>query len=204
MTRAPGGRARIRGAGTVVALALLAPALASAAPANSAAAETRPGVAVFGFAPKLTAPADLRSWDRANVVTMQDVFVTEIVARGAFRLIPPAKVKALGVSVGGYGGGVEDDRRLAAATRKLGADYGFAGTVTRFRIAGSGARRTVTASVTGHVISASAGKRVWARRVSRRESLAAKPAATLRTRAARAVIPDLMTSLALRVEDARR
>lgn len=186
--------------GVRVALALIALALAPAA----AGAATAPSVAVFGFAPKLTAPADLRSWDRANVVTMQDVFVTEIVARGAFRLIPPAKVKALGVSVGGYGGGVDDERRLAAATRRLGADYGFAGTVTRFRITGAGATRTVTATVVGRVISASTGDRVWAKRVSRRASLAAKPAATLRKRAARAVIPGLMTSLALRVESARR
>jgi TolB-like protein len=127
--------------------------------------------------------------------------VTELVATREFTVIPEARVDALGVSVGGFGGGVDD--RVASGSRRLGGDYGFAGRFTKFRVSGAGPRRVVTVTVTGRLIDAETGRRVWAGRVSRREPVAAKPPTTLRARAVRAVLPEAMETLATRLAASR-
>src|SRR4051812_49095270 len=83
------------------------------APPGSGAAQ-KPTLAVFEFALS-PSTAGGQAWAKNAADRMQDVFVTEFRSSTAVRVVSESKTDAAMVSVGGFGGGVDDDRFLKAA-----------------------------------------------------------------------------------------
>ena len=107
-------------AGTMLALAFaLAPALASAA-------DAKPRIAVLEFKNK----ADGQWWYHGGAAAMQDVFVTELVKSGKFRVIDREQLAALMQEKNMSVAGDIDPKTAVKAGKLLGVQYFLTGAVT--------------------------------------------------------------------------
>ena len=154
-------------AGTVLALAfVLAPAM------STAADSTKPRIAVLEFKNK----ADGQWWYHGGAAAMQDVFVTELVKSGKFRVIDREQLAALLAEKDMSLAGDIDPKTAIKAGKLLGVQYFLAGAVTEYGAQGtsasapsvgglpgfSGGKKTFVAAANARIIDTTTGEILWA------------------------------------------
>ena len=151
-----------------LAAALFAVALA---PALSAASD-KPRVAVLEFKNK----ADNQWWYHGGAAAAQDVFVTELVKSGKFRVIEREALDALMQEKGLTLSGDIDAKTAQKIGKLLGLNYMLAGAVTEYGVTGSNVntpwvgnlpsvsvgKKTFVAAMNARLIDTSTGEIVWA------------------------------------------
>ena len=151
-----------------LAAALFAAALA---PALSAASD-KPRVAVLEFKNK----ADNQWWYHGGAAAAQDVFVTELVKSGKFRVIEREALDALMQEKGLTLSGDIDAKTAQKIGKLLGLNYMLAGAVTEYGVTGSNVntpwvgnlpsvsvgKKTFVAAMNARLIDTSTGEIVWA------------------------------------------
>jgi len=151
-----------------LAAALFAVALA---PALSAASD-KPRVAVLEFKNK----ADNQWWYHGGAAAAQDVFVTELVKSGKFRVIEREALDALMQEKGLTLSGDIDAKTAQKIGKLLGLNYMLAGAVTEYGVSGSNVntpwvgnlpsvsvgKKTFVAAMNARLIDTSTGEIVWA------------------------------------------
>jgi len=159
-----------RGSATVVAAILLgAVALAGVAWAND-----KPRIAVLEFKNK----ADNQWWFHGGASAAQDVFVTELVKGGKFRVIDREQLAALMQEKNMSLAGDIDPASAIEAGKLLGCQYFLTGAVTEFGntdVGGHGfgvsaGKRKFVAAMNARIIDTTTGEIVWADEASAEES----------------------------------
>ncbi|HXO21024.1 MAG TPA: CsgG/HfaB family protein [Thermoanaerobaculia bacterium] len=154
--------------GLVLLAALLVPALASA----KAGASNKPRVAVLEFKNK----ADNQWWWHGGAAAAQDVFVTELVKSGKFRVVEREQLEALMKEKGLTLSGDVDPRTAIKVGKLLGVNYLLTGAVTEYGSSDAGAhggsfrglpsfgvhKKTFVAALNARLIDTSTGEVVWA------------------------------------------
>jgi curli biogenesis system outer membrane secretion channel CsgG len=154
---------RITTLGVCVALLLAAVAIPQLA---GAAGGDKPRIAVLEFKNK----ADNQWWYHGGAEAAQDVFVTELVKSGKFRVIDREQLAALMREKNLALSGDIDPATATKAGKLLGLNYLLAGAVTEYgnTDAGGGARgvyagkRTFVAAINARLIDTTTGEIVWA------------------------------------------
>ncbi|MFN7941898.1 MAG: CsgG/HfaB family protein [Thermoanaerobaculia bacterium] len=148
---------------TVMAVAL------AAGVAVAAAADSKPRIAVLAFQNK----ADNQWWYHGGAEAAQDVFVTELVKSGKFRVIDREQLsqlmqeKALSIN------GDVDPKTAIKAGKLLGCKYFLTGAVTEYGATETGAhggygvsfsagKKTFVAAMNARIIDTETGEIVWA------------------------------------------
>jgi len=153
--------------GVAALAAVLVPALASAKPAS-----TKPRVAVIEFKNK----ADNQWWWHGGAAAAQDVFVTELVKSGKFRVVEREQLEALMKEKGLTLSGDVDPSTAVRVGKLLGVNYLLTGAVTEYGAEDKGAhggsfrglpsfgvhKKTFTAALNARLIDTSTGEIVWA------------------------------------------
>jgi curli biogenesis system outer membrane secretion channel CsgG len=152
---------------TVLALALvLTPAVSTAADAS------KPRIAVLEFKNK----ADGQWWYHGGAAAMQDVFVTELVKSGKFRVIDREQLAALLDEKNLSLAGDIDPKTAIKAGKLLGVQYFLTGAVTEYGAQGtsasapsvgglpgfSGGKKTFVAAANARIIDTTTGEILWA------------------------------------------
>jgi len=152
---------------SIVALAaLFVPAIASAA-------SNKPRIAVLRFVNKSDAGG---WWGNGGAEAMQDVFVTELVKSGRFRVIDRERLDALMREKNLSLSGDVDPATAVKAGKLLGVNYFLTGAVTEYGAQGtsvggpgigrlpgfSAGKKTFVAAANARVINAETGEIVWA------------------------------------------
>jgi len=148
-------------------VAAVAVALASVAAVGHAA--DKPRIAVLEFKNK----ADNQWWYHGGAAAMQDVFVTELVKSGKFRVIDREQLAALMQEKNLSLSGDIDPSSAVKAGKLLGCQYFLTGAVTEYGaqetgahgaygIGFSGKKKTFTAAANARIIDTTTGEIVWA------------------------------------------
>ncbi len=153
--------------GAALLAALLVPALAVAKPQS-----TKPRVAVIEFKNK----ADNQWWWHGGAAAAQDVFVTQLVKSGKFRVVEREQLEALMKEKGLTLSGDVDPSTAVKVGKLLGVNYLLTGAVTEYGAEEHGAhgsgfrgipgfgvhKKTFTAAMNARLIDTSTGEVVWA------------------------------------------
>jgi curli biogenesis system outer membrane secretion channel CsgG len=153
--------------GAALLAALLVPALAVAKPQS-----TKPRVAVLEFKNK----ADNQWWWHGGAAAAQDVFVTQLVKSGKFRVVEREQLEALMKEKGLTLSGDVDPSTAVRIGKLLGVNYLLTGAVTEYGATDHGAhgsgfrglpgfgvhKKTFTAAMNARLIDTSTGEVVWA------------------------------------------
>jgi curli biogenesis system outer membrane secretion channel CsgG len=151
---------------TAVAMAVL---LAAGAASVRAADSTKPRIAVLEFKNK----ADNQWWYSGGAEAAQDVFVTELVKSGKFRVVEREQLAALMQEKNLALEGDVDAATAVQAGKLLGVKYFLTGAVTEYGAQETGAhgayhvgfsagKRTFTAAMNARIIDTESGEIVWA------------------------------------------
>lgn len=147
-------------------------ALLAIAAAPAFAASNKPRIAVLAFQNK----ADNQWWSSGGAEAAQDVFVTELVKSGKFRVIDREQLDALLREKNLSLSGDVDPSTAVRAGKLLGVEYFLTGAVTEYgatdtsahgrsigRLPGfSGGKRTFVAAMNARIIDTETGEIVWA------------------------------------------
>jgi curli biogenesis system outer membrane secretion channel CsgG len=147
---------------------VIAPNLVSAAADKS----TKPRIAVIEFKNK----ADNQWWYHGGAEAAQDVFVTELVKSGKFRVVEREQLEALMQEKGLTLSGDVDPKSAIKVGKLLGVNYLLTGSVTEYGAQKKGAhgsgfgglpgfnvgKTTFTAALNARLIDTSTGEIVWA------------------------------------------
>ncbi len=150
----------------------LALALAIAPAPMRAADNTKPRIAVLEFKNK----AEGQWWYHGGAEAMQDVFVTELVKSGKFRVIDREQLAALMQEKNLSLAGDIDPKTAIKAGKLLGCQYFLTGAVTEYGAQGtsasapgigglpgfSGGKKTFTAAANARIIDTTTGEILWA------------------------------------------
>jgi len=161
--------------GAALLAALLVPALAVAKPQS-----TKPRVAVLEFKNK----ADNQWWWHGGAAAAQDVFVTELVKSGKFRVVEREQLEALMKEKNLTLSGDVDPATAVRVGKLLGVNYLLTGAVTEYGAEDKGAhgsgfrglpgfgvhKKTFTAALNARLIDTSTGEIVWADEARSEES----------------------------------
>lgn len=153
---------------------LAAPSLTQAAPSD------KPRIAVLEFKNK----ADNQWWWHGGAEAAQDVFVTELVKSGKFRVVEREQLEALMREKGLTLSGDVDPSTAVKVGKLLGVNYLLTGAVTEYgvtdksahgrsvgRLPGfSAGKRSFVAALNARLIDTSTGEIVWADEASAEES----------------------------------
>ncbi len=160
--------------GALVAAAI-APNLVSAADKS-----TKPRIAVIEFKNK----ADNQWWYHGGAEAAQDVFVTELVKSGKFRVVEREQLEALMQEKGLTLSGDVDPKSAIKVGKLLGVNYLLTGSVTEYGITEKGAhgsgigglpgfsvgKKTFVAAMNARLIDTSTGEIMWADEARAEES----------------------------------
>ncbi len=150
-----------------ISLILFALLLASAwAPLAVAAGKDKPRIAVLKFENK----ADNQYWWHGGAEAMQDVFVTELVKSGKFRVIDRERLDALMAEKNLSVSGALDPSTAVRAGKLLGVEYFLTGAITEYgaeEAGGSGfgvsiKRKKFVAAANARIIDTETGEILWA------------------------------------------
>jgi curli biogenesis system outer membrane secretion channel CsgG len=147
-------------------------AIAGLAVAAAGAASDKPRIAVLEFKNK----ADNQWWWHGGAAAAQDVFVTELVKSGKFRVIDREQLAALMQEKNMSLEGDIDPATAVKAGKLLGCQYFLTGAVTEYGAGGteahgsgvrglpgfSGGKKTFTAAMNARIIDTTTGEIVWA------------------------------------------
>jgi curli biogenesis system outer membrane secretion channel CsgG len=154
-------------------LALCAALLIAALPAiTSAAASDKPRIAVIEFKNK----ADNQWWYSGGAEAAQDVFVTELVKSGKFRVVEREQLQALMQEKNLTLSGDVDPSSAVRIGKLLGVNYLLTGAVTEYGVTEKGGhapgirrlpgvsagKKTFVAAMNARLIDTSTGEIVWA------------------------------------------
>jgi curli biogenesis system outer membrane secretion channel CsgG len=158
----------------VTALACLAAlvGVATLAPSTEAQDKKKPRIAVLEFKNK----ADNQYWWHGGAAAMQDVFVTELVKSGKFRVIDREQLEALMQEKNLSLAGDIDPRTAIKAGKLLGVEYFLTGAITEYGQDTKGAhgpgigglpsfsvgKKTFTAAANARLIDTTTGEILWA------------------------------------------
>jgi curli biogenesis system outer membrane secretion channel CsgG len=148
--------------------------------ASAADKSTKPRLAVLEFKNK----ADNQYWWHGGAEAMQDVFVTELVKSGQFRVVEREQLAALMQEKGLALSGDVDPSTAVKMGKLLGVNYLLTGAVTEYGITDKGGhgsgigrlpgfsagKRSFVAAVNARLIDTSTGEIVWADEASAEES----------------------------------
>ncbi len=160
--------------GALVAAAI-APNLVSAADKS-----TKPKIAVLEFKNK----ADNQWWFRGGAEAAQDVFVTELVKSGKFRVVEREQLEALMAEKNLTLSGDVDPKQAIKVGKLLGVNYLLTGAVTEYGVTEKGAhgsgigglpgfsvgKKTFVAAMNARLIETSTGEILWADEARAEES----------------------------------
>jgi len=146
---------------SLIVLTLLTVAFAPAAFAND-----KPRIAVMEFENK----ADNQYWWRGGAAAIQDVFVTELVKSGKFRVIDRDQLNALLSEQNLSTSGRIDPSTAVRVGKLIGVDYFLVGAVTEYGEESSGGggfgisvrKKKFTGAANARLIDAETGEIVWA------------------------------------------
>jgi curli biogenesis system outer membrane secretion channel CsgG len=147
--------------------ALIVPALADAAGKSD-----KPRMAVL----ELKNKADNQWWWHGGAAATQDVFVTELVKSGKFRVVEREQLEALMQEKNLSLSGDVDPKTAVKIGKLLGVNYLLTGAVTEYGVTdkgahGSGAgKRSFVAALNARLIDTSTGEIVWADEARAEES----------------------------------
>lgn len=153
-------------------MVLVALAALLVSPLASAAAGDKPRIAVLEFANK----ADGQYWWHGGAAAMQDVFVTELVKSGKFRVMDREQLAALLQEKNLSLSGDVDPRTAIKAGKLIGVQYFLTGAVTEYGktdtsahgsgVRGlpgfSGGKSTFVAAANARIIDTQTGEILWA------------------------------------------
>jgi len=165
---------------TLVLCATLLLAVAAVPAITHAAASDKPRVAVLEFKNK----ADNQWWYHGGAEAMQDVFVTELVKSGKFRVVEREQLAALMEEKNLALSGDVDPSTAVKMGKILGVNYILTGAVTEYGVTDKGGhgsgigrlpgfsagKRNFVAAVNARMIDTSTGEIVWADEASAEES----------------------------------
>ncbi|HEY7214368.1 MAG TPA: CsgG/HfaB family protein [Thermoanaerobaculia bacterium] len=165
---------------TLVLCAALLLAIFAVPSLSRAASSDKPRIAVLEFKNK----ADNQWWWHGGAEAAQDVFVTELVKSGKFRVVEREQLEALMREKGLTLSGDVDPSTAVRVGKLLGVNYLLTGAVTEYgvtdksahgsgigRLPGFGAgKRTFVAALNARLIDTSSGEIVWADEASAEES----------------------------------
>ena len=165
---------------TLALCAALLLAIFAAPGLTRAASSDKPRVAVLEFKNK----ADNQWWYRGGAEAAQDVFVTELVKSGKFRVVEREQLAALMQEKNLTLSGDVDPKTAVKIGKLLGVNYLLTGAVTEYGVTdksahGSGVRRlpgfsagkrSFTAAMNARLIDTNTGEIVWADEASAEES----------------------------------
>jgi len=157
---------------SVLTAGLAAVAIAVMAIAAAGAASDKPRIAVLEFKNK----AESQWWYNSGGAAAQDVFVTELVKSGKFRVIEREQLAALMQEKGLSISGDIDPATAVKAGKLLGCQYFLTGAVTEYGSQGteahgsgvgglpgfSGGKRSFVAAMNARIIDTTTGEIVWA------------------------------------------
>lgn len=146
-------------------------AAAALVPGVSAASD-KPRIAVLEFKNK----ADNQWWYHGGAAAAQDVFVTELVKSGKFRVVEREQLEALMQEKGLTLSGDVDPRTAVKVGKLLGVNYLLTGAVTEYGVTGTNvdtpwvgnlpsvsvAKKSFVAAMNARLIDTSTGEIVWA------------------------------------------
>jgi curli biogenesis system outer membrane secretion channel CsgG len=140
--------------------------VALTAPAAWAQKSEKPRIAVLEFTNK----ADNQYWWHGGAAAIQDVFVTELVKSGKFRVIDRERLDALMREKNLSLNGDIDPSTAVRAGKLLGVEYFLVGAVTEYgqdKAGGSGfgvsvSRKKFTGAANARIINSETGEIVWA------------------------------------------
>lgn len=138
--------------------------VAASAPATFAA--DKPRIAVLKFENK----ADNQYWWHGGAEAMQDVFVTELVKSGKFRVIDRERLDALMAEKNLSMSGALDPSTAVKAGKLLGVEYFLTGSITEYGADSAGGsgfgisvkRKKFTAAANARIIDTTTGEILWA------------------------------------------
>lgn len=145
-----------------------------------AASSDKPRIAVLEFKNK----ADNQWWFRGGAEAAQDVFVTELVKSGKFRVVEREQLEALMQEKNLTLSGDVDPKSAVKIGKLLGVNYLLTGAVTEYGVTDKGAhgsgigrlpgfnagKRNFTAAMNARLIDTSTGEIVWADEATGAES----------------------------------
>ncbi|HSS49361.1 MAG TPA: CsgG/HfaB family protein [Thermoanaerobaculia bacterium] len=156
----------------VALLALLVPTLSSAKGGNGGG--EKPRIAVLEFKNK----ADNQWWYHGGAAAAQDVFVTELVKSGKFRVVDREQLEAMMQEKHLTQSGDIDPKTAMKLGKILGVNYLLTGAVTEYGntdVSGGGGgvsagKRKFVAALNARLINASTGEVLWADEASQEET----------------------------------
>ncbi|HSF44028.1 MAG TPA: CsgG/HfaB family protein [Thermoanaerobaculia bacterium] len=151
---------------TLILCAALLLAVAAVPAITSAAASDKPRVAVLEFKNK----ADNQWWYKGGAEAAQDVFVTELVKSGKFRVVEREQLEALMQEKNLTLSGDVDPKTAMKLGKLLGLNYLLAGAVTEYgntKVGGGGGgvfagKNKFVAAMNARLIDCNTGEIVWA------------------------------------------
>ena len=146
--------------------------LAAVAASHAAAGANKPRIAVLEFKNK----ANNQWWYSQGGAACQDVFVTELVKSGRFRVVEREQLEALMQEKGLTLSGDVDPKTAVKVGKLLGVNYLLTGAVTEYGTTGTNVdtpwvgnlpsvsvgKKTFTAAMNARLIDTSTGEIVWA------------------------------------------
>jgi curli biogenesis system outer membrane secretion channel CsgG len=165
---------------TIALCAALLLAVFAAPGVTRAASSDKPRIAVLEFKNK----ADNQWWYHGGAEAAQDVFVTELVKSGKFRVVEREQLEALMQEKNLTLSGDVDPKSAVKIGKLLGVNYLLTGAVTEYGVTDKGAhgsgigrlpgfnagKRNFTAAMNARLIDTSTGEIVWADEASGEES----------------------------------
>ena len=154
--------------------ALLLAILAAPGLIQAAGKADKPRIAVLEFKNK----ADNQWWYHGGAEAAQDVFVTELVKSGKFRVVEREQLEALMQEKGLTLSGDVDPKTAVKVGKLLGVNYLLTGAVTEYGntdVSGGGGgvfagKRKFVAALNARIIDTSTGEIAWADEASQEES----------------------------------
>jgi len=154
--------------------ALLLAVLAAPGLIQAAGKADKPRIAVLEFKNK----ADNQWWYKGGAEAAQDVFVTELVKSGKFRVVEREQLEALMKEKGLTLSGDVDPKTAVRVGKLLGVNYLLTGAVTEYGntdVSGGGGgvfagKRKFVAALNARIIDTSTGEIAWADEASQEES----------------------------------
>ena len=154
--------------------ALLLAILAAPGLIQAAGKADKPRIAVLEFKNK----ADNQWWYHGGAEAAQDVFVTELVKSGKFRVVEREQLEALMKEKGLTLSGDVDPKTAVRVGKLLGVNYLLTGAVTEYGntdVSGGGGgvfagKRKFVAALNARIIDTSTGEIAWADEASQEES----------------------------------
>jgi curli biogenesis system outer membrane secretion channel CsgG len=158
----------------ITSLALAAALVLTATMAIAADKSTKPRLAVLEFKNK----ADNQWWYKGGAEAAQDVFVTELVKSGKFRVVEREQLAALMEEKNLTLSGDVDPSTAVKIGKLLGVNYLLTGSVTEYgntNVGGGGfgvsaGKRKFVAALNARLISTDTGEVVWADEASKEEA----------------------------------